>query len=67
MFGTNNIKFKSGLTYDEADALVDAYVNTFEDKDLAISILAGHLKTSVRDSKITREVVSELLGRRKRA
>lgn len=59
-------KFKSGLTYDEADSLVEAYLNTINDKDAKLAVLTSFLKTSVRDSKHTRDVVSELVGRAKR-
>lgn len=62
-----NTKFKSGLTYDEADALVEAYLNTINDKDVKIAVLANFLKTSVRDSKHTRAVISGLLSDRKYA
>jgi len=63
----SNTKFKSGLTYDEADALVEAYVNTMNDKDVQIAVLKNFLKTSVRDSKHTRTVISSLLSDRKYA
>ena len=63
---TRNYKFGSGLTYDEADALVEQYVNGFEDKDIALACLKAHLKTAVRDSKQFRSVVSSLIGDRVR-
>ena len=62
-----NTKFKSGLTYDEADALVEAYLNTINDKDAQLAVLKSFLKTSVRDSKHTRTVISSLLSDRKYA
>jgi hypothetical protein len=69
MFGQNLslTRFKSGLTYDEADALVESYLSTIQDKDAKIAVLASFLKTSVRDSKHTRDVISQLVGERKRA
>lgn len=69
MFGSNLslTRFSSGLTYDEADALVESYLNTIDDKDVKIAVLANFLKTSVRDSKHMRNVISELIGERKRA
>ena len=63
----SNTKFKSGLTYDEADALVEAYLNTINDKDAQLAVLKSFLKTSVRDSKHTRTVISSLLSDRKYA
>jgi len=64
MFNTNtkNYKFKSGLTYDEADALVEQYVQGFKNQDIAITCLKTHLKSAVRDSKHFRNVVSSLIG-----
>lgn len=59
---TKNFKFSSGLTYDEADALVEQYVAGFEDKNIALACLKAHLKTAVRDSKHFRSVVSSLIA-----
>lgn len=69
MFGSNLslTRFNSGLTYDEADALVESYLGTLDDKDVKIAVLTSFLKTSVRDSKHMRNVISELIGERKRA
>lgn len=62
---TKNYKFSSGLTYDEADALVEQYVAGFKDKDIALACLKAHLKAAVRDSKHFRNVVSALLADQK--
>lgn len=66
MFTSDTHKFKSGLTYDEADALVEQYIGGIEDPQVAIAVLKTHLKTSVRDSKMMREVISSLVGGQKR-
>ena len=59
-------KFKSGLTYDEADALVEQYLSTIDNQESQLAVLKSFLKDSVRDSKRTRDVISELVGRAKR-
>lgn len=62
----NSVKFNSGLSYDEADALVEAYLNSISSDAAKLSVLTSFLKDFVRDSKRTREVVAELVGRAKR-
>jgi len=64
---TDNFKFGSGLTYDEADALVEQYVAGFDDAGVALACLKAHLKTAVRDSKQFRSVVSSLIADQRRA
>ena len=59
-------EFQSGLTYDEADALVEQYLSTISDDQSKLAVLTSFLKSSVRDSKMTRAVVSELVGKSKR-
>jgi len=57
-----NRKFSSGLTYDEADALVEQYCAKYqEDPEMLIAVMKVHLKTAVRDSKHFREVVGACL------
>jgi hypothetical protein len=63
MFSTDfkTYKFSSGLTYNEADALVEKYVSGFESPEIAIAVLKVHLKTAVRDSSQFRKVISSLI------
>lgn len=63
---TTTYKFASGLTYDEADALVDQYVAGFEDESIALACLKAHLKAAVRDHKHFRNVVSSLIADQRR-
>ena len=61
-FTLNNRKFSSGLTYDEADALVEQYCAKYaDDPDTLIAVMKVHLKTAVRDSKQFRAVVGACL------
>lgn len=54
-----NYRFKSGLTYTEADALVDRLTAGYgDDKDFVIHMLKTHLSRAVRDYKLEREIVS---------
>jgi hypothetical protein len=62
----NSVKFNSGLSYAEADALVEAYLSSISSDAAKLSVLTSFLKDFVRDSKRTREVVAELVGRAKR-
>ena len=63
-----NYKFSSGLTYDEADALVEHYCSQYaDDTDILIAVLKVHLKTAVRDSKHFRNVVGACIGDNARA
>jgi hypothetical protein len=64
---TTTYKFPSGLTYDEADALVEQYVAGFEHESVALACLKGHLKSAVRDHKHFRAVVSSLIADQRRA
>lgn len=57
----SNTKFNSGLTYSEADALVEQYVSGIETDDVKLAVLITHLKSAVRDSKQMRRVISSLL------
>jgi hypothetical protein len=67
-FDTKNYKFNSGLTYDEADALVEHYCSQYkDDPDILIAVLKVHLKTAVRDSKQFRNVVGACIGDNVRA
>ena len=57
-----NRKFSSGLTYDEADALVEQYCAKYaDDPDMLIAVMKVHLKTAVRDHKHFRSVIGALL------
>ena len=57
-----NRKFSSGLTYDEADALVEQYCAKYQDDpEMLIVALKVHLKAAVRDSKHFRAVVGACL------
>lgn len=61
-FKLNNRKFSSGLTYDEADALVEQYCAKYaDDPEMLITVMKVHLKTAVRDSKQFRAVVGACL------
>ena len=54
-----NFKFNSGLTYTEADALVDKLVEGYgDDKDFIIGMLKTHVSRMVREYKIEREIVA---------
>ena len=65
---TKNYKFSSGLTYDEADALVEHYCSQYTDKpEILIAVLKTHLKNAVRDHKHFRSVVSACIGENARA
>jgi len=57
----SNTKFNSGLTYSEADALVEQYVSGMKTDDVKLAVLITHLKSAVRDSKQMRRVISSLL------
>jgi cAMP phosphodiesterase len=57
----SNTKFNSGLTYNEADALVEQYVSGIKTDDVKLAVLITHLKSAVRDSKQMRRVISSLL------
>ena len=58
-----NYKFGSGLTYDEADALVEHYCAQYKDEpEVLIAVLKLHLKTAVRDSKHFRNVVGACIS-----
>jgi hypothetical protein len=58
-----NQKFSSGLTYDEADALVEQYCAQYkDDPETLIAVMKVHLKTAVRDSKHFRAVVGACLA-----
>ena len=63
---TDNFKFGSGLTYDEADALVEQYVAGFNDEGVALACLKTHLKAAVREHKHFRSVVSSLIADQRR-
>lgn len=57
-----NQQFASGLTYDEADALVEQYCLQYaDDPATLIAALKVHLKTAVRDHKHFRQVVGACL------
>ena len=58
----SNYKFTSGLTYEEADALVERYVEGFDDKDVLIGCMKVHLKTAVRDNAHFRDVLNALVA-----
>ena len=58
---TKNYKFSSGLTYDEADALVEKYVSGFKSPEIAIAALKVHLKSAVRDYSQFRKVIGSLI------
>ena len=58
----SNYKFKSGLTYDEADALVERYVEGFDNKDVLIACMKVHLKTAVRDDEHFRNTLNALIA-----
>lgn len=58
---TNNYKFRSGLTWNEAETLVDQYVDGFKSQDIAIACLKSHLKTAVRDHEFFRNLVGSLI------
>lgn len=54
----NDQKFSSGLTYDEADALVEQYCAKYaDDPETLIAVMKVHLKTAVRDHKHFRSVI----------
>jgi len=65
MFDTtkaDTIKFDSGLTYNEADIIVDAYLSTLEglSAEGILRIMKNHLARAVRDSKTERNIISAL-------
>lgn len=55
-------KFSSGLTFTEAEALVDKLVANYESRgrnpDQVISMLKTHLVRAVRNHKIERDIIS---------
>ena len=56
-------KFGSGLTYDEADALVEQYCAQYkDDPELLITVMKVHLKQAVRDHKHFRSVIGACLN-----
>jgi len=59
----NDQKFSSGLTYDEADALVEHYCSQYkDDPETLIAVMKVHLKTAVRDHKHFRSVIGACLA-----
>lgn len=60
---TKNYKFSSGLTYDEADALVEHYCSQYaDDPEMLITVLKVHVKSAVRDHKHFRNVIGACIG-----
>jgi hypothetical protein len=57
-----NYKFPSGLTYNEADLVVDRYVDSLmakhkDDLDFVIHMMKSHMSRAVREYKMEREIV----------
>jgi hypothetical protein len=62
----NTVKFDSGVTYNEAELIVDAYLNSIShlSHDCQISLLKAHLSRAVRDHKLEREIISACAAER---
>ena len=56
----NTVKFNSGVTWNEAELIVDAYIDSISHltPEGQISLLKSHLQRAVRDHKVEREIIS---------
>lgn len=58
----NTVKFGSGLTWNEAEIVTKAYLDTIKDCSLEtqIHLLSGHLERAVREYSYERKLITAL-------